>query len=749
MRTILGISAYYHDSAAALLRDGEIVAAAQEERFSRVKNDDSFPKHAVDFCLRHAGIGPQGVDAVVFYEKPIIKFVRSLETWVTVAPRGFSSFVQVMPTWLSERLNIRGTLRDEMPEMPEACPVWFAQHHQSHAASAFFPSPFSDAAILTIDGVGEYSTTTIGSGRGNQIEMLRELRFPHSLGLLYSAFTAYCGFRVNSGEYKLMGLAPYGEPAYAKTILDQLVDLKSDGSLRLNLEYFDFLRGKRMTNEKFHALFGGPPRKPDAPLDARHMNVARSIQAVTEEIVLRMARYARETTGHRNLCMAGGVALNCVANGLLLREKIFDRIWIQPAAGDAGGALGAALAAWYSLPAAKPRTTTSTDADAMKGSLLGPEFNDNEIERILIARGAVYRKCEQPALIAQVADLLRDEKVVGWFQGRMEFGPRALGNRSILSDARSPRMQSVLNLKIKFRESFRPFAPIVRAGRTADYFDLDTPSPYMLLVAPVKESLRRPRPGGITGIELLRHSLSSIPAVTHVDYSARIQTVDPGRNPLLDALLREFETKTGCAVLVNTSYNVRGEPVVCAPEDAYRCFRNTEMDALAIGNFLLLRSEQTANPYSRGVNVSDDLETARPTVRRHGPRLKENPAEWRKFAAVWSVAPILVCSWLRWRGRLSPALFWWAAATAAAAVVWSLIRPRHFRGPYRAVMTASHQIGGIVGKISLTIFFFIILTPFAMVMRAAGKDVLDLKLDPGAKSWWRDAKTFGGFDRAL
>jgi carbamoyltransferase len=593
MRHLLGISAYYHDSTAALLTDGRIVAAAQEERFSRRKNDERFPKLAAAFCLKQAGLDVSQLDAVVFYDKPITKFARMLESYLAVAPGGWSTFPRVLPTWLGEKLNLRGTIRYELPGLREDCPVLFTEHHQSHAASAFFPSPFDEAAILTVDGVGEWATTTIGAGKGSEVTMLQELRFPHSLGLLYSAFTAYCGFRINSGEYKLMGLAPYGEPRFVDAIYNNLVEVKEDGSLHLNLEYFQFLRSLRMTNSKFDQLFGGPPRAPETPVEQRHMDVARSIQVVTEQIMLKLARHARAVTGQRNLCLAGGVALNCVANGLIQREKIFERIWIQPAAGDAGGALGAALAVWH-MRKDHPQPRPVMQPDAMQGAFLGPEFSDAEIEATLQQHGAVYQRLTPDELLDRVTDLLAQEKIVGWVQGRMEFGPRALGHRSILGDPRSPKMQSVLNLKVKFRESFRPFAPAVLEERAAEYFDLDCASPYMLLVAPVHPRQRVAQAADAAGLDRLKQIRSTIPAVTHVDYSARVQTISAGQNPLFHALLRRFEQKTGCPVLVNTSFNVRGEPVVCTPDDAYRCFMNTEMDYLAIGSFLLERTAQPA-----------------------------------------------------------------------------------------------------------------------------------------------------------
>jgi carbamoyltransferase len=603
-RHILGLSAFYHDAAAALLVEGRIVAAAQEERFTRKKNDPDFPAHAVAFCLRHAGLSPEQLDAVVFYEKPMLKFTRLLETYLAVAPGGLKTFPETLQNWLGGKLDLRKTIRAELPGLRPDCEILFTSHHQSHAASAFYPSPFDEAAILTIDGVGEWTTTAIGRGHGNEIKLLQEIRFPHSLGLLYSAFTDYCGFRINSGEYKLMGLAPYGEPKYADAIRRELIDVKPDGSFRLNLEYFNFLRGTTMTNDKFHRLLGGPPRGPEERIERRHMDVARSIQRVTEEIMLKLARHARETTGLKNLCLAGGVALNCVANGLMLREKIFERIWIQPAAGDAGGALGAALAAWHLHPEAPPRQAQPNDS--MQSSLLGPEFLDAEIEATLRANGAAFKKLEPSALLDFTVGLLKTEKVIGWFQGRMEFGPRALGSRSILGDARSPKMQSVMNLKVKFRESFRPFAPIVRHARVADYFELETDSPYMLFVAPVKPELRKPLPENLTGIDLLKAERSTLPAVTHVDYSARIQTVSPASNPLLHDLLLRFEQATGCGVLVNTSFNVRGEPIVCTPDDAYRCFMNTEMDYLIMGGFVIERLAQPNHKLQRRVAPQAD-----------------------------------------------------------------------------------------------------------------------------------------------
>jgi len=598
-RNVLGISAFYHDAAAALVRNGKIICAAQEERFTRKKNDADFPALAIQFCLRCAKLTPAQLDAVVFYDKPVLKFTRLLETYLAVAPGGWRTFPTVLSNWLGEKLDLRKTIRGALPGLRAGCPILFTEHHQSHAASAFYPSPFDEAAILTIDGVGEWATTTIGHGHGREIKILKELRFPHSLGLLYSAFTYYCGFRINSGEYKLMGLAPYGEPKYADAIRRELLDIKPDGSFWLNPESFNFLRGTTMTNEKFHRLFGGPPRGPEEKIERRHMDVAHSIQLVTQEIMLLLARHTREVTGLKNLCLAGGVALNCVANGLILKEKIFERIWIQPAAGDAGGAVGAALAAWHLHGDSPPRVVSP--GDSMQASLLGPEYSDDEIESTLRAHGAVCQKLETDALLDFAVGLLKAEKVVGWFQGRMEFGPRALGSRSILGDARSPRMQSVMNLKVKFRESFRPFAPVVRRERAADYFELDVDSPYMLLVAPVKKELQKPLPANVSGLDLLRVVRSTLPAITHVDYSARIQTVARENNALLYELLLRFEGATGCGVLVNTSFNVRGEPIVCTPDDAYGCFMNTEMDYLIMGSFVIERAAQPRQKIQRRI----------------------------------------------------------------------------------------------------------------------------------------------------
>ena len=594
MTAILGISAFYHDSAAALVVDGQIVAAAQEERFTRKKHDYRFPQHAVDFCLKEAGLAPSDLTYVTFYDKPLTKFERLLETYLAFAPVGYRSFRQAIPLWLKQKLHLpremRAGLRGEYTKR-----FVFTDHHESHAASAFFPSPFEEAAILTLDGVGEWSTTCCGVGRGNKIDLNEEIRFPSSLGLLYSAFTYYTGFRVNSGEYKVMGLAPYGRPIYKDLILDHLLDLKDDGSFHMDMSYFNYCQGLTMTGPKFHKLFGAEPREPESQVTQREMDLAASVQAATEEIMMRMARHAHAQTGLKNLVLAGGVALNCVGNGKILRDGPFENVWIQPAAGDAGGALGAALFVWHQL-LEKPRNPQGRDTQ--KGSLLGPSYGDQEIESVLSQQGMQFTKCgSEDELCRSVAEFIADEKVIGWFQGRMEFGPRALGARSIIGDARSEKMQSVMNLKIKFRESFRPFAPIVLKEHVHEYFQMreGEDSPYMLLVAPVQEDIRTELGDDhdeAFGIEKLNFSRSTIPAVTHVDYSARVQTVDDERNPLLHQLMTHFYQITGCPVLINTSFNVRSEPIVCTPEDALRCFLMTDMDVLVLGNYFVTKQKQ-------------------------------------------------------------------------------------------------------------------------------------------------------------
>ncbi len=594
---ILGISAYYHDSAATLISDGKIIAAAQEERFSRKKHDPAFPTGAVRYCLKEANINANEITHVVFYDKPLLKFERLLETYLSYAPTGFRSFISAMPVWLKEKLYLKKTLKRELSgifNIPEKSlpPLLFTEHHQSHAASAFFPSPYEKAAVLCLDGVGEWATTSMWLGDGNKLTPQWEIDFPHSLGLLYSAFTYYTGFRVNSGEYKLMGLAPYGEPKYVDLILDNLLDLKEDGTFRLNMKYFNYATGLTMTNKKFAELFGAPAREPESELSQKEMDIARSIQWVTEEVVLRLARSVHKETGMDYLCLAGGVALNCVSNGRLLREGPFKEIWIQPAAGDAGGAVGAALSVYHEY-LEKPRTVQKPDAT--KGSYLGPRFSNKDIKNYLDKIGASYTEIEDTTLMPELAKIIEDENVIGWFQGRMEFGPRSLGARSIIGDARSQKMQSIMNLKIKYRESFRPFAPVVKYDKVSEWFEHEGSSPYMLIVAPVKEDKRTLMTEDQTklfGIDKLNIPRSEIPAVTHVDYSARVQTVHPETNPRFYHLLDEFEKRTDCPVLVNTSFNVRGEPIVHTPEDAYRCFMRTEMDYLVMENIVLNKADQ-------------------------------------------------------------------------------------------------------------------------------------------------------------
>lgn len=597
---ILGISAYYHDSAACLVRDGEVIAAAQEERFTRKKHDSAFPDQAMSYCLKEAGIAPAQVDYIVFYDKPFLKFERLLETYLAFAPKGLRSFITSMPVWLKDKLFQKTVITDALKELWGKEIKWeerllFSEHHLSHAASAFFPSPFESAAVLTMDGVGEWTTTSLAIGNGNKLEVVKEIHFPHSLGLLYSAMTYYTGFKVNSGEYKVMGLAPYGKPIYADLIKKHLIDIKEDGSFALDMSYFNYCTGLTMTSKKFDDVFGGPPRQPESELTQREMDLAASVQAVTEEVVIKLARGIAKSTGRKNLCLAGGVALNCVANGKLLREKIFDNIWIQPAAGDAGGAVGAALGAYY-IMLNQPRVVDHNALDGMKGSYLGPEFSQAQIEKELTQCGAVYTTYTSEELIAKTAQALADGKAIGWMNGRMEFGPRSLGGRSILADPRSPSMQKLLNLKVKYRESFRPFAPSVLREDVSEWFDLDSDSPYMLLVADVAKSKQRtmtPEEEALFGIDKLNILRSSIPSVTHVDYSARVQTVHEQTNPRYYQLIKNFKELTGCPVLVNTSFNVRGEPIVCSPTDAFRCFMGTELDVLVVGNALLEKPKQS------------------------------------------------------------------------------------------------------------------------------------------------------------
>jgi carbamoyltransferase len=718
---ILGISCFYHDSAAAILCDGVIVAAAQEERFTRRKHDAGFPSHAVAYCLKQAGITASDLAIVAFYDKPFLKFERILETSLSYAPLGLRSFLTSMPLWLKEKLWISSLIRDELTYDGV---ILFPEHHESHAASAFFPSPFERAAFLTIDGVGEWTTTSYGRGAGNELEILGEMRFPHSLGLLYSAFTYYTGFKVNSAEYKVMGLAPYGEPVYVNTIYEQLIDLKEDGSFRMNMEFFDYCAGLRMTGRKFAKLFSGPTRKPESPLTQREMDLARSLQDVTEEIMLRMARHVHKETGETNLVLAGGVALNCVGNGRILREGPFKNLWIQPAAGDAGGALGAAMYAWH-VYMGKPRTADGAH-DIQCGSFLGPEYSDEEIGRFLVDRGIRAKKLDRQTLFETVADRLAQEHVVGWFQGRMEFGPRALGNRSILGDARSQSMQSLINQKIKFRESFRPFAPAVLRERSREYFEIDVESPYMLLVANVRKERRLALTAdqeGLRGFDKLMVARSDIPAVTHVDNSARLQTVDRERHPLLHGLISEFEEKTGCPVIINTSLNVRGEPIVCTPEEAYRCFMRTEMDDLVLGSYLLTKSGQP--------RALESTENVRQWHLFDG--IKATPTNIRKFGLLFGVIGILVAIALLIKG--SP-LWPWGMAVGAmfivAAYVWSsLLRPF-----YIGWMVFATVLGWASTRLLLGLIFYVVMTPIGILVRLFDKDHLGKRPDRSAASYW-------------
>jgi carbamoyltransferase len=739
---ILGISAFYHDSAACLVRDGIIIAAAQEERFSRKKHDAGFPRHAIDYCLQEAGLAAASqLDLVAFYEKPFLKCDRLFSTYLGCAPSGLRSFLKAVPLWMKEKIWIKDTLQNELEFEG---PIIFPEHHESHAASAFFPSPFENAAILTIDGVGEWTTTSVGRGEGNRVELLADLRFPHSLGLLYSAFTYYLGFRVNSGEYKMMGLAPYGEPVFREVILSELLDLRDDGSFRLNLRYFDFMAGLTMTNPAFDRLFGGPPRKPEAELTQRHMNIARSIQAVTEQVMLRLARHAHALTGARNLCLAGGVALNCVGNGRVLREGPFEKIWIQPAAGDAGGALGAALLGWHHYHG-QPKEASGA-GDAQSDSFLGPEFDAAEF----LKREAIpHEHLDDGELMPRVAQLLEEGKVIGWYQGRMEFGPRALGNRSILGDARSPVMQETLNLKIKFRESFRPFAPSVLRERVADFFELNQQSPYMLLVAPVKQALRlndqscSRGPAGRSGLTQeggprdflarLKTPRSTLPAITHVDYSARVQTVAAGDNPRFHWLLSEFEKNTGCAVLVNTSFNVRGEPPVCTPEDAFRCFLRTGMDFLVLGNFLV---EKAAISRSGGFPTADLKNTAiwkSPLLEFQ--KLDQSPLALRRFGFTVGSVMILLGSVFLWRQHH---ITGWSFTSLGSLVVISAgFAPAALKYLHLHWMMLSLALGWIMSRVLLTIVFFLVVTPIGLIQRLFGKRSIEVDFRTDAVSYWQ------------
>lgn len=726
MTCILGISAYYHDSAAVLLLDGEIIAAAQEERFTRVRHDASFPKNSIQFCLKQADIALTEVNHIIFYDKPFLKFERLLETHLATAPTGLPAFIKAMPVWLKEKLYLKKLLRDSLSglgkctsaELPK---LLFSSHHQAHAASAFYASPFEKAAVLCLDGVGEWATTSAWMGEANQLTPMWQINFPHSLGLLYSAFTYYTGFRVNSGEYKLMGLAPYGEAKYVDLILEHLLDLKDDGTFRLDMSYFNFASGLTMTSKKFHHLFGAEPREPESKLRQRDMDIAKSIQVVTEEVVLRLARTLRDETGVKNLCMAGGVALNCVANGRLLKEGVFENIWVQPAAGDAGGALGAAYLAWHQY-LSMPRDISQQDH--MKGALLGPEYSDDEIEAVLLDANAVYKKYETDPLLDVVSDCIKNNKVVGWFQGKMEFGPRALGSRSILGDPRSEDMQRVINLKIKNRESFRPFAPAVLQDSLSEWFDLNVRSPYMLFVGHLNKDrcIDNASGAGVRGLAKLKLKRSQVPAITHVDNSARVQTVSSESNSMFYRLLKSFDKQTQCPMLINTSFNVRGEPVVESPHDALRCFMKTDMDILAIGSFILVKSKQPKN-LSTTMNSEDSSMNKQQVSNK-----VIKPKELRQFAFSTGVVISLLFGWF---------IPWLAGSTsntnvfifAAMWMILGMLLPKTLAPVYGGWMRFGSVMNKVTTPLILSMIYFVLITPLGLLVRVFSSDPLSRKLD--------------------
>ena len=725
---ILGISAFYHDSAACLVRDGEIVAAAQEERFTRLKHDARFPANAVRYCLEEGGIGGDSLDLIVFNEKPFLRFERLLETYLEFAPRGLGQFLQAIPMWLREKLWIREIIHRE-PGFDGTS--LFTTHHESHAAAAFFPSPFQDAAILTMDAVGEWATASYGAGEGNEVHLTGELRFPHSLGMLYSAFTYFTGFSVNSDEYKVMGLAPYGEPRYRDLILSELVDLREDGSFRLNMDYFNYCTGLTMTNARFAKLFGTSPREPGSDIRQVDMDLARSVQEVAEQIVLKMARFIRDQTGKDRLVMSGGVALNSVANGKLLREGIFDEIWVQPAAGDAGSALGAALYGWHQYLGNRREADGRTDQ--MQGALLGPRYSDDRIEKILQQQGASFKRLSEGEMLDAVSRRIAEGYVVGWFQGRMEFGPRALGARSILADARREDMQQRINHKIKFREGFRPFAPAVLQGKAQGYFDMPVDSPYMLMVFPVRdEHLREPgeEEKALSGLEKLAVLRSDIPAVTHVDNSARVQTVDPEGNPLFASLLKRFEDVTGCPILVNTSFNVRGEPIVCSPEDALMCFMRTDMDALATGSFLLDKADQVNKENAGGWKSPDE---------------KGDPLPGKKQLRVFGLSTgcglVVMSLVLRW--KFSTESLWGIAVAGALLAASGLFFPQYLSGFHRHWTRITGTVGRWVFAFTLGLGYFTVLVPVAIVARLAGRRVLTRGADRSMNTYWEPCDAGG------
>jgi carbamoyltransferase len=731
---ILGISAFYHDSAATLLRDGIPIAAAQEERFSRLKHDYRFPNQAIDYCLREAKISPSDLEYIAFYDKPFLKFERILDSYLHYAPKGIPSFIKAMPIWIKQKIWTKSLIQEALPGFDGK--ILFPEHHRSHAASAFFPSPFSDAAIITTDGVGEWTTTSVGFGKGNSITLLKELQFPHSLGMLYSAFTYYTGFKVNSGEYKVMGLAPYGEPKYVQTILDNLIDVKEDGSFQLNLDYFNFPVGLTMTNRNFNRLFGGPPRKPESRITRKEMDMARSVQEVTELILERMSRHAKAETGADYLVLAGGVALNCVANGKLLRNIDYKDIWIQPAPGDAGGALGAGLTVWYEY-LENPRKVRQGQ-DSQQGSYLGPAFNNSQIKEFLDLHKIPYRRLGDSEVIEKTAALLTQEKVIGWFQGRMEFGPRALGARSILGDPRSPEMQRKMNLKIKFRESFRPFAPSVLEDAASEYFKLDRPSPYMLFVADVAQNKRRllnHEEQQLRGLDKLNVVRSEIPAVTHVDYSARIQTVNKKNNKRYYALLKEFEKQTGCPLLVNTSFNVRGEPIVCTPQDAYNCFMRTEMDYLVMDNYLLDKTEQadTQPGFARQIPKTEKQYIEQESAAVNKSKFSER-TEWKKFGIGLSII-LTILGTLQWiRGITFFPVFY---LIAVLTLMSGLLFPVALKPLYILFSYIGFALGWVMTRIILTALFLVILTPISLLSRLLGKKYLQLEFKKNKATHWK------------
>jgi carbamoyltransferase len=730
---ILGISAFYHDSAAVLIRDGHLVAAAQEERFTRIKHDYQFPNNAINYCLQEAKISPSDLDYVAFYDKPFLKFERIIESYLQYAPLGISSFIKAMPVWIKKKIWIKSLIQEELHGF--AGEILFPEHHRSHAASAFFPSPFSEAAIVTTDGVGEWTTTSIGFGTGNSMKLLKELHFPHSLGMLYSAFTYYTGFKVNSGEYKVMGLAPYGEPKYVQTILDHLIDVREDGSFRLNVEYFNFPVGLTMTNRKFNRLFGGPPRKPESKITQKEMDLARSVQEVTEFILKRISYHAEEETGAKYLVLAGGVALNCVANGKLLRETNFEDIWVQPAASDAGGALGAALAVWYEY--LENKREVNSNEDYQQGSYLGPAFGNSEIRDFLDHRNIPFHHLSDTDLIKKTAELLAEGKIIGWFQGRMEFGPRALGARSILADPRSPEMQKKLNLKIKFRESVRPFAPSILKDAVKDYFQFDRPSPYMLFVSEIAKDKRRAvskEEQKLFGIDKLNVIRSEIPAVTHVDYSARLQTVDGNTNERFHKLLKEFGNQTGHPILVNTSFNVRGEPIVCTPRDAYKCFMKTEMDYLVLENYLLDKREQpdfTSGTSYKSKQGAGRLQAKTSIIDKS--KFKDQ-REWRKFGIGLSII-LGILGTIQWIKGIS--IFPIFYLSAGIVLTSSLLFPVILKPLFITFNYIGFFLGWVMTRVILSALFFLVVTPIGLLSRLLGKRYLQTDFKTKEKSYWK------------